>query len=90
MKHLMHDAQQMKAKSDANLVLDNTALWKDYFGKKGVSVHIDVLLTKNMLLNELVKHVYYTVLYRCEQTLEDTLSITECFGRIQERSARSY
>ena len=41
-----------------------------------MSVHIDVL-TKNMLLNELVKHVYYTVLYRCEQTLEDTLSITE-------------
>ena len=41
-----------------------------------MSVHIDVL-TKNMLLNELVKHVYYTVLYRCEQTLEDTLSIKE-------------
>ena len=95
MKHLMRDAQQMKAKSTANLVLDNnTALWlkdyaqkvlpekhcegsKEYFGKKGMSVHIDVLLTKNMLLNELVKHVYYTVLYRCEQTLEDTLSITE-------------
>ena len=95
MKHLMRDAQQMKAKSDANLVLDNnTAPWlkdyaqkvlpekhcegqKDYFGKKGMSVHIDVLLTKNMLLNELVKHVYYTVLYRCKQTLEDTLSITE-------------
>ena len=75
MKHLMRDAQQMKAKSDANLVLDNnTALWlkdyaqkvlpekhregqKDYFGKKGMSVHIDVLLTKNMLLNELVKDV---------------------------------
>ena len=27
MKHLMRDARQMKAKSDANLVLDNTALW---------------------------------------------------------------
>ena len=49
---------------------------KDYFGKKGMTLHIDVLLSKSVE-EELIKHVYYTVAYRCDQGLDDTLCITE-------------
>ena len=48
---------------------------KDYFGKKCMNVHIDAVLTKQF--SEIVKHVYYTVVYRCEQSLEDTVCISE-------------
>ena len=40
-----------------------------------MTVHIDVVLAKQF--SEIVKHVYYTVVYRCEQSLEDTLCIFE-------------
>lgn len=40
-----------------------------------MTLHIDVVLTKAG--EELIKHVYYTVAYRCDQGLEDTLCITE-------------
>ena len=32
---------------------------RDYFGKKGMSVHVDVLLTKAVASNELMKCVFY-------------------------------
>ena len=40
-----------------------------------MTVHIDVLFTKQM--SEIIKHVYYTVIYRCDQSMEDTLCISE-------------
>ena len=46
-----------------------------YFGKKGMTVHIDVVLTKSA--TEIIKHVYYTVVYRCDQNMEDTLCISK-------------
>ena len=92
-KHQVRDSQQSKAKSSAFQSLDsNTGLWlkdyaqkvlpdkhregqKDYFGKKGMTVHIDVLFVKR--LTTIIKHVYYTVVYRCDQNMEDTFCISE-------------
>ena len=49
---------------------------KDYFGKKGMTLHIDVVLFKS-LSGEFIKHVYYILAYRCDQGLDDRLCITE-------------
>ena len=46
---------------------------KEYFGKKGMSLHVDVIFTKKN--NVLCKKVYFTALYRCDQGLADTLAI---------------
>ena len=48
---------------------------KDYFGKKGMSMHIDVFFLKKGL--DISKQVYLTVIYRCDQGMANTLSICE-------------
>lgn len=48
---------------------------KDYFGKKGMSLHIDVLIFKNG--DRLEKQVYFTILERSDQGLEHTLCVLE-------------
>ena len=50
---------------------------RDYFGKKGMSVNVDVLLTKAVASSELMKNVYFTTIYRCDQDVIDTLCIAE-------------
>ena len=50
---------------------------RDYFGKKGMSVHVDVLLTKAVTSSELMKSVYFTTIYRCDQDIIDTLCVAE-------------
>ena len=47
----------------------------DYFGKKGMSLHVDILFTSKD--GELKKHVYFTSLHRCDQDSKDVLSINE-------------
>ena len=48
-----------------------------YFGKKGMSVHVDVLLIKAVASSELMKSVYFTTIYRCDQGIIDTICIAE-------------
>ena len=50
---------------------------RHYFGKKGMSVHVDVLLTKAVTSSELMKSVDFTTIYRCDQDVIDTLCIAE-------------
>ena len=89
LKHLIRDVQLKKAKEYAFANLkENTAFWlrdfcqnvlpkkfresqQDYYGKKGISLHVDVFLMKQQ--NLLKKHVYFTVIQRCEQGISDTL-----------------
>ena len=91
--HVMRNSQQKKAKAAAFQKLDQTsALWlkdfaqkilpvkfregqKDYFGKKGMSLHVDVFFVRKEEL--LVKHVYLTVIYRCEQNTSSIISIAD-------------
>ena len=47
----------------------------EYFGKKGMSLAIDVLFTKN-IERILQKKVYHTVIYRCDQDVLDTLCVS--------------
>ena len=93
--HVMRNSQQKKAKAAAFQKLDQTsALWlkdfaqkilpikfregqKDYFGKKGMSLHVDVFFVRKEEL--LVKHVYLTVIYRCEQNTSSIISIADIF-----------
>ena len=48
---------------------------KEYFGKKGMSLHVDVFFI--YVNNELRKKVYFTALYRCDQGIADTLSLAD-------------
>ena len=48
---------------------------QDYYGKKGISLHVDVILMKQQ--NLLKKHVYFTVIQRCEQGISDTLILAD-------------
>ncbi|GBM65883.1 hypothetical protein AVEN_49928-1 [Araneus ventricosus] len=48
---------------------------REYFGKKGMSLHIDVLLFKSD--DTLQKQVHFTILERSDQGLEHTLSVLE-------------
>ena len=47
---------------------------KTYFGKKGMSVHVDVFFTRSMS-EELEKRVYLSMIYRCDQNKIDTMNI---------------
>ena len=47
--------------------------WKEYFGKKGMILHVGILfLNKN---HELVKQVYFPTVYRCDQGIIDSLCL---------------
>ena len=47
----------------------------DYFGKTGMSLHVDIFFTSHE--GELQKHVYFTSLHRYNQDGKDFLSINE-------------
>ena len=46
---------------------------REYFGKKGMSLHIDVFFRKDG--DDLIKQVYLTCLFACKQTATDVLNI---------------
>ena len=46
---------------------------REYFGKKGMSLHIDVFFRQND--DRLLKYVYMTCLFRCKQSMVDVLNI---------------
>ena len=48
---------------------------KEYFGKKGMTLHVDVIFTKEN--DQLKKKVYFTAVYRCEQGLIDALYLAD-------------
>ena len=92
-KHLMRDAQQRKAKVNAFIQLDeNTGFWlkdfcqkilpmkyregqKEYFGKKGMSLPVDILFLKKS--GQILKDVYFTAMYRCEQGAKDVITLAD-------------
>ena len=47
---------------------------QDYFGKKGMSQHVDVIYMKKE--DNLHKYVYFTLLQKCDQNMAQTLSVT--------------
>ena len=47
---------------------------REYFGKRGMSLHIDVLFRK--VDNILLKNVYHTAISKCDQDTRDTLCIS--------------
>ena len=49
---------------------------REYFGKKGMSLHVDVFL-KRTANNDLVKHTYLTSISRCDQDVLETLCVAE-------------
>ena len=49
---------------------------KECFGKKGMSLHVDVFFYKNTN-KDVVKFTYFTVVERCDQGLVDVLSISD-------------
>ena len=56
---------------------------RDYLGKKGMSVHVDVLLTKAVASSELMKSVYFTLEYNIQVlTIEMTGRKPSCI-RVQ-------
>ena len=42
---------------------------KEYFGKKGISLHVDCLMFRSE--SSLKKVVYFTIIYRCDQDAKD-------------------
>ena len=48
---------------------------KEYFGKKGISLHVDCLLFRSD--GSLKKVVYFTVIYWWDQDAKDVLSINK-------------
>ena len=48
---------------------------KDYFGKKGMSLHVDLFVCHAE--GKLAKKVYFTGIYRCDQAMIDTLAIAD-------------
>ena len=48
---------------------------KEYFEKKGMALHVDVIFTKEN--DQLKKRVYFTAVYRCEQGLIDALCLAD-------------
>ena len=53
---------------------------REYFGKKGMSLHIDVIFRKNQ--EDLLKYVYFTCLFRCKQSAA-VLNISEKVLNVQ-------
>ena len=46
----------------------------EYFGKKGMSLNVDVLFTHS---NDLMKHTYFTALTTCDQDVSETLCVSD-------------
>jgi hypothetical protein len=93
MRHILRADKQDDAKIYAMKLLSNTtAFWlkdwaqkilpqsfrekqSDYFGKKGMSLHIDTFYSKKD--DSLIKQVYYTAIFRCDQDMSATLSVAD-------------
>ena len=89
-RHLLRGVQQDRAKGDEMKCLDNLEYafrlkdyaihiqgkQSDYFGKKGMSVHVDVFVQKNEQ-GKLTKLIYFTVLFRCDQDMLSTLNVAQ-------------
>ena len=50
---------------------------KQYFGKKGMSLHVDIFFLKKDEGTNLKKHIYFTAITRCEQATGDVISIAD-------------
>ena len=48
---------------------------REYFGKKGMSMHVDVFFTKSS--GQLEKLVYLTLVFRCDQSKLETMNIAD-------------
>jgi hypothetical protein len=48
----------------------------DYFGKKGMSLAVDVFFQRNSSGN-LTNLVYFTVIFRCDQDMVSTLNVAD-------------
>ncbi|XP_047126302.2 uncharacterized protein LOC100212395 [Hydra vulgaris] len=46
---------------------------REYFGKKGMSLHVDIFFIK--IAGKLFKRVYFTSMYRCDQGIGDVVSL---------------
>ena len=68
---------------------------KEYFGKKGMNLHVNILFLKEN--QKLVKKVYFTAVYRCDQGLTDSLCLVTIaldkmkkdFSNLEELYAKS-
>ena len=60
---------------------------KDYFGKKGMSMRIDVFFLKKGL--DISKQVYLTVIYRCDQGMANTVNICKNVLKEFKKSKKS-
>ena len=68
---------------------------KEYFGKKGMTLHVDVIFIREE--GKIEKKTYYTVIFRCDQGMLDVLSISDCvldevqkdFPKIKQMYAKS-
>ena len=49
----------------------------DWFGKKGISLHVDVLFHKD-INNSLKKTTYFTAIDRCLQDMSSVLCVFDC------------
>ena len=96
-KHIIRDVQQNKAKVGVMEKTDDSSIlclkdWsqkvppltfkepqRDYSGKKGMSQHVDVIYSKKD--NKVIKNVYFTLLQRCDQNLNQTLAVIELVAK---------
>ena len=69
---------------------------KEYFGKKAVTLHVDVIFFLDSY-GDLQKNVYFTTVYRCDQGIINSLSIANLLlvklhkdlPRVKDRYAKS-
>ena len=50
---------------------------RDYFGKKGISLHVDIFFTKDKEKEMPRKSIYLTCIHRCDQDVKDVLCISD-------------
>ena len=49
---------------------------KEYFGKKGMSLHVDIFFYK-VSEEQIKKQIYFTIIYRCDQSTADVAVIAD-------------